>query len=314
MAKATRRLAGTSVIGGAVATLLLRRWKNNPGPHAGRAPVFPGERSVTVPTDDGAEITVSIVGAGPPVVLVHGITASSDDWGFVAESLVAAGHEVYGVNQRGHGSSTVGTEGFSAPRFGRDVRAVLERFDLNDAVLAGHSMGGIAAMSFMVDHHDQAIERLRGLVLVSTVPQGDAFLQRLALPVFKLDWSIADRAPALGRLIAGLAVFGKPKSLTMIDHAIDSASRTPAKTRAAAADGLASYNVRNRISQINVPTSVICGASDLVTPIRYSRFIARAIPGAQMFEYANAGHQIIWERSAEVAEHITDLSAVNQLV
>ena len=55
------------------------------------------------------------------VVLVHGLTSNHHDWGPVAVRLVATGHRVIGLNQRGHGGSTVGTDGFGPARQGRDV-------------------------------------------------------------------------------------------------------------------------------------------------------------------------------------------------
>lgn len=302
------RFGGSAVVTAGVGALFLRRWKSNPGPHDGRAPVLPEGRSINVPTDDGAEISVGIAGSGPPVVLVHGITANKNDWAYIAERLVAAGHEVFALDQRGHGASTVGTEGFGAPRMGRDIRAVLERFDLSECVLAGHSMGGIAAMSFAVDHPEVLRARVRGLVLVSTTPQTDGIVERVGALTIRADWSVIDAMPNLARVVAGISVFGRPKSLAMIDHVLASARRITPENRIGAAKGLTTYNVKRRVSQIDVPTMVVCGTHDLITPIRHSRFIAKAIARATLHEYPAAGHQIIWERSPEIAGHIIDLA------
>ena len=306
MGRTVGRTVGTAALGFGASGLLLRRWAANPHPQGG-PPKFPAGRVITVPTDDGAEIAVEISGEdGPPVVLVHGITNSHDDWGYVAERLVTAGHHVYGVDQRGHGASSVGADGFSAPRLGADVAAVLRRFDLRDCVLAGHSMGGIAALSFAVDHPDELSARVKALVLVSTLPRGDRVDQRLGSRSFRLDWTLAQRVPLIGRLVAGLVVFGTPKSLDMIDDVLDSAQRMSRENRIAAAEGLLSYNVVDRLNDIAVPTTVACGTADLVTPNAWSRAIAAAIPGAARVEWSQTGHQSIWERVDEIADIIAD--------
>lgn len=300
------RSAGAAAAGFGASRLLLRRWAANPHPH-GAPPVFPPGRNITVPTDDGAEISVGIAGdTGPVVLLVHGITNSRHDWGFVAQRLIESGHQVYGMDQRGHGGSTVGTDGFSAPRFGADVAAVLRRFDLRECVIAGHSMGGIATISFAVDHPEEVAERVKALVLVSTLPRSDRLDQRLGSRAFRLDWTLADRFPFVGRLIAGLAVFGAPRSLAMIDDVLASAGRTSRENRIGAGEGLGTYNAVAELPRISAPTTVACGTADLVTPNFWSRSIARSIPGAARIEWERTGHQSIWERPDEIADIIAD--------
>lgn len=240
---------------------------------------------------------------------MHGITQNADDWGYIAQDLVSFGFTVYAIDQRGHGASTVGSDGFGSARLGNDIATVLEKLDITGCVLAGHSMGGIAAMSFAVDHPDVVAQRVVGLGLISTIHRGDSPIQRAGLVTIRADWSIIDSAPSVARLAAGLAVFGTPKSLVMIDHVLASAKRMDPANRLAAGEALTTYNVKNRLPQISVPTVVVCGKRDLVTPIRYSRFIAKAVPGATLHEYKRAGHQIIWERRREVAEHIAGLSS-----
>ena len=79
----------------------------------------------------------------------------------VAHRLLEAGHQVVLYDQRGHGESTVGDDGFTIPRLGADLRAVLEAVDARDAVLAGHSMGGMTIQSLVAHHPDVVDERVR---------------------------------------------------------------------------------------------------------------------------------------------------------
>ncbi|MFV2039484.1 MAG: alpha/beta hydrolase, partial [Acidimicrobiales bacterium] len=135
--RASRVLVGAAVVGAAstAAVLvaerrLLRHMDVTAPPPGWTRPRFPDGTDVMVPTDDGAQLAVRIAEpeaeAGgttdrdpvPTVVMVHGLTSNYHDWGPVAGRLVQKGHRVIGINQRGHGGSTVGSEGFSATRLG----------------------------------------------------------------------------------------------------------------------------------------------------------------------------------------------------
>ena len=82
-------------------------------------------------------------------------------------ALVERGHRVIAFDQRGHGRSTLGSEGSGSAAMAGDYVAILEHFDVRDGVLVGHSMGGFVAIRAMLDHPDLA-QRLCGLILFAT--------------------------------------------------------------------------------------------------------------------------------------------------
>lgn len=116
---------------------------------------------------DGMVLRVLIAGQGPPVVFVHGYTATLAEWNFVWDELLAKGFRVIAFDQRGHGRSTLGAAGIGSEPMATDLAAVLQHFDIRDGVLVGHSMGGFVMIRAMIDHADLA-QRLRGLVLFAT--------------------------------------------------------------------------------------------------------------------------------------------------
>src|SRR5260221_2370404 len=122
-----------------------------------------------VPGHDGGTIHVVSEGSGPPIVLSHGVTLSVRTWVRQLETLPAQGFRVVALDHRGHGDSKLVDTGFSIDNLGDDVRSVLEALDLHDAVLVGHSMGGIAVQSFLIRHPEIAAERVKGVVLLSTL-------------------------------------------------------------------------------------------------------------------------------------------------
>ena len=125
---------------------------------------------MTVPTSDGGLLAVWVMGPddGPAVVCAHGWTGERRIWAASARRLVAAGRRVVVYDQRGHGASIAGSDSLTIAAIGADVASVLEHLDLRDAVVAGHSMGGMAVQSFAIEHKDVLAERVRALALVST--------------------------------------------------------------------------------------------------------------------------------------------------
>ncbi len=271
-------------------------------------PRFPEGTQVMVPTDDGAELAVAMAGPddGPVVVLVHGLTSNHHDWGPVAHRLVDQGHRVVGVNQRGHGGSSVGSEGFGPTRQGADLGQVLAALDLSDVTLVGHSMGGVAALSLLTGPNPT--DRVSRLVLVATLADSTALDRRLSLKVgnSKRYQALADHpvhAPVGARLL-----FGNSPSRAMVEDALASNRACPVDTRRGAALGLLDYDVRALLPKVTVATVVLCGDKDRATSLDENRAIARAIPGAQLIVVPGAGHMIIWEAADMVADAIVAIT------
>lgn len=296
-----------------------RRWEANPDPLQGRIPRFPDGDYHTVTMDDGARISIvhargagSGGGGAGPVVLVHGLTANVDDWGPVAERLVARGLDVVGIDLRGHGRSTLGADRFTPLRLSHDLAAVLEALDLRRAVLAGHSMGGMTVLALATGRPELMAERVAGLALLSTSANLDQLRFRLTIPVgSQLSLAVPDlldeTVPVLG--VAALSAFGERPSHFMLTQAVDSFQRCPPETRRAATAGLLRFSVADRLDAITVPTLVVCGTQDLVVPFGHSERLAERIAGARLVALPGAGHIIPWERPDHVADEIARLAA-----
>ena len=96
--------------------------------------------SGTAVTQDGVGIAFDVVGDGPDVVLVHGITDDRATWGPVAD-LLGSDHRVIRLDLRGHGESGPAAD-YGALAMAGDVGAVLAAVGASDPVLVGHSLGG----------------------------------------------------------------------------------------------------------------------------------------------------------------------------
>lgn len=263
--------------------------------------LLPAGTTVVVPVP-GAELAVTDVGDGPAAVLSPGWTEQREVWAPVAHRLLDEGHRVVLYDQRGQGSST-GDDGFTVDNLAADLRAVLEATDVRDAVVGGHSMGGMAVLSLAFHHPEVVAERVSRLVLVST---GAAEIGR------------GGHIGAAKRVLSSLAVdrlmgsrwghhltrrtFGARPPRWAMEAMRDMYVSCPAPVRAAWVDALWTMDLRPGLPSIGVPTYVVSGSRDRVTPPRLSEALARDIPGARLVTIPGAGHQLPLEAPADVAE------------
>lgn len=94
----------------------------------------------TVLTNDGVALRYTAAGAGRPLVLVHGLWQSSEQFRHQLDELSSL-CRVIGYDHRGHGESDKATHGYTVHRLAADLQQVLTTLDLSDVVLAGHSLG-----------------------------------------------------------------------------------------------------------------------------------------------------------------------------
>ncbi len=113
----------------------------------------------------GAVLSGEESGQGPPIVLLHGLTATRRYVVMGAQSLQRSGHRVVAYDARGHGRSSPGPEAadYGYERLADDLEAVLDALEVPRAVLAGASMGAQTAARFALRHPD----RVAGLVLIT---------------------------------------------------------------------------------------------------------------------------------------------------
>jgi 3-oxoadipate enol-lactonase len=267
------------------------------------------ERATRIDCHDGGELHVIERGDpdAPPIVLVHGITLSSRVWARQLRSLADAGFRAIAVDGRGHGESTVGESGHSIENLAADLRSVLTVLDLHRALLVGHSMGGMAVQALTVHHPEIIEERVSGLVLLSTSPRtmvSDAHRTRRSIE--RITGWVPDvgammRQRNLGLLIARLG-FGDdpdPRCVEATRQMLGACSRD---TLREAGRALLELDFTASLTDIDVPTLVVVGSADLLTPPRDSRQIADLIPGARLVEMPRAGHMLMYERTAELDE------------
>jgi non-heme chloroperoxidase len=307
-------VAATGLLGLAAARTRVMRIRQNPDP-------FPRERLIAEPEGeqvlitrpDGTVLRALVAGQGPPVILVHGYTASIVEWNFVSDELQARGFRVIAFDQRGHGRSTLGSDGIGSEPMAADLAAVLRHFDVHDGVLVGHSMGGFVTIRTVLDHAELA-QRLRGLVLFATWAGrilDEAPQNRLQIPLLQsgiLQRLLHNKTVAV---LFGAAQCGARPSPAMLSvfvelfnqHLDEHGPLLPIVRAFSREDRYP------RLAEIAIPTVVMVGSADRTTPPSHSRRLAEGIPGARLVTVPDAGHLLNWEAADELIKVIESFPA-----
>jgi pimeloyl-ACP methyl ester carboxylesterase len=224
-------------------------------------------------------------GTGRPVVLIHGAGGRAEVW---ARQLEALGDvaELRALDLPGHGR-TVGAGCPSVDDYAGWVLGVLDALALDRTVLVGHSMGGAIAQTLALLRP----RRVAGLVLVGTGARLRVLPQVLQL--------FRDRPPSGVSLVGSLAY--SPHTLPgAVVEAEDGLKATPSAVTLGDFLACDRFDAMARVAALRVPTLVVVGRDDRLTPPKYAAFLAATIPGAQLVEVEAAGHFPQLEQPAPV--------------
>ena len=251
-------------------------------------------RRITLP--DGVVIGFDEAGQGdPPVVLLHGYPFDRTMWR--DQLLGIERHRMIAVDLRGFGASGRGEGQLTIDEYADDVAALLDRLEIPRAVIVGLSMGGYVALAFAERHRD----RLVGLALIDTRSTADddkARAGRDAAIKSVIEQGTASQVDAMaGKLFAaGTAAEIRERVRTMMERA------TP-EAMIAALGAMRDRPDRTGVLRglKEIPSLVIVGAEDAITPPEVNRAMAEA-SGGEFVLVEGAGHLAPLERPRTVNE------------
>jgi 3-oxoadipate enol-lactonase len=242
-------------------------------------------------------------GAGKPIVLLHGLGGDRLIWNAVIPAL-SVEHRVIAPELRGHGETPYpagSTE--SMDELEADVIAFLDRLGLSTVHWVGFSAGAFLALRIALDH----LERSRSLTLVS----GAAYCDAHQKAVMERWWSTYSKegpdAFAL-RLLKDLYYPDWIEAhLDVADELREEVLHRDMAPAQAWGRALTSFDEKNRIASLKLPTLMVQAMDDGVVDASHGRILRQTIPGAQIRILPQTGHMIPSERPKELAEAILDL-------
>jgi 3-oxoadipate enol-lactonase len=257
-----------------------------------------------MPVAESADVSIHWQDSGherPALVLLNSIGTDLTLWDGVL-ALLPAAWRVIRIDTRGHGKSGVPEGDYSLSTLAADVCAVLDAAEVDSAVVAGVSLGGMMAMELALLHP----ERVDGLALVCTSASVDAPAWAERVEAVRKRGTAAVVDLTMGRFLSPAFASAHPRVERRIRHGLQ--TMAPAGYAGAAA-AIRDMTLRERVHRVSVPTVVVTGSEDVSTPLRgHGDVLLARIPDAQWVE-VDAAHLAPVEAPRAVAEALCQLRA-----
>ena len=221
----------------------------------------------------------------PPLVLVHGAGGDRYHWPHQLRRLAAT--EVYALDLPGHGRSP-GPGCRTIADYAQIIKQFADTLALPPFILAGHSMGGAIALEVALRYGDA----LAGLALVGTGT-------RLRVNPAILDGLIQDFNATTAQLIDWM--YSPSCPLTTRQQGLEQVRSNDPQTLHNDFAACNAFDVRAEVSSLTLPTLIICGVEDKMTPIKFSEILYQSIAGSYLHLVEAAGHMVMLEQPEVVA-------------
>ncbi len=223
-------------------------------------------------------------GNGKKILFIHGAGGTSASWYFQKEYLKSLA-EVVLVDLPGHGRS-IGDGCQAIEDYVESVREALLQAAPEGCYVAGHSMGGAIAMSLALAYPDL----VKGLVLVGT----GARLR--TLPEI-LEGILKDKENTVRSVIR--FAFSKKASPRLVETGFNEMMQSRKEIIYGDFYACNRFDVMEKLGEIDMPTLILCGTDDLLTPSGYSEYLNREIRGSELVLVEDAGHMVMLEKPEE---------------
>lgn len=268
---------------------------------------------------DGRRIAVGVMGAGPPVILIHGTPSFSYIWRNVAPRLAAAGYRVHLFDLLGFGYSERPRDPAMDTSVGAQVpilAALMDHWGLVDTHIVAHDIGGAVAQRFGIFHK----ERVRTLTLIDTV-SFDSWPSPRTREQMRAGLDTLIKAPDaehrahfrgwLETTVSGVSRFREEALdayLDMISGPVGQASLF--QHQVAHYDPRHTLEIADRLGELGAkPVQLIWGEEDAWQIIDWAYKLKAAIPAADLHIVAGAGHFAMEDRPTEIAQLLVDFIA-----
>ena len=225
-------------------------------------------------------------GPGVPVILLHAMTGTTECWVYQIPAFTAAGYRCISYDRRTWGRSSP-TDASQQPGFmGDDLHGLIEHLGLDRFHLVGTAAGGIPAIDYSLTHPD----RVRSLVVANTIGgvQDPEYLEvqnRIRPPEIQ---ALPEDLRELGPSYRGSDPEGAARWLEIFENSRPNG--------AVPAQPLREPITYARLAKMRVPTLVLSGNADILSPPLLMRMLAAAIPTSRFASLPDAGHAGFWER------------------
>lgn len=279
--------------------------------------------SRNVKASDGLRLHVEVDGdelSGPTIVFAHGYVENVDVWHYPRLALRGK-HRMVFYDHRSHGDSAHSpVSHLSMRQLADDLLSVIDATTTGPVVLVGHSMGGMTVMELAGVHPELFGDKVKGVILTNTssgrLMVTNPFFNRLSPLVSRtspvVQWGRgALTSPMIRHVLTGRNA--RPEHLDMIEKMVH---RTRSSTFTRFAPLFTALDTSEGFAALGkVPTVVIAGDEDVLTPHSHGRYLSKQIEGATLVTSAGCGHFSMFEDAEQftaVLDALTEKVAADQ--
>jgi 3-oxoadipate enol-lactonase len=250
--------------------------------------------------NDGVRIAYEVLGAGEPLLFIHGLGYDRRGWGPLP-ALLADDFQVLLFDNRGVGESDVPEGPYAVSQMAADAVAVLDAAGVERAHVLGVSLGGYIAQDLALTYP----ERVRRLVLASTAPGGPRShpMPQAGLEAFG-RFPTMEREAGLRLMVeSSLGAHGVRERPELVEEIVAyrlARAPTLAGWQAQAYAG-ATFDAYDRVPAIATPTLVLHGGADTVVDPRNAELLVELIPDTRVELVPDRGHLVVWEEAELLA-------------
>jgi len=239
-------------------------------------------------------MSVSVERAGsdeaPVIIFIHGAGGSSATWFMQLRGLSKDFHIVV-LELNGHGKSPDRAEEDTTESYLADINEIVAQYE--KPVLAGHSMGGALSQLFALKHPD----RISGIILIGT----GAKLRVAPLIFDMLENNFEGYVEA-----SGSYMFYEETSPELIEASKEVIRRCKPNIISRDFAACDAFNIMERVSDISLPTLILVGKQDLMTPMKYSQYLHEKLPNSTFHIIEKAGHSVMLEQHRQLNAFIKE--------
>jgi len=235
-------------------------------------------------------LNVQTAGGGPPIIFIHGWASSLRFWRFQF-SHFARRYRVVAYDLRGHGGSgRPRGKRYSVEYHVGDLECIVEELDLGEPILVGHSLGGMIAMKYALNHPGD----VRGLVLAGASPR-PAFNWREKAKMTLFRW-IVRLSRRLAARLTRRALFSPSTEPELVGWVRRESMRTPTHVLLACLRAAEEFDVMEKLGDLRTPTALVVAERDRAVPPSIIAYMERVMPMVRRLDLPGAGHNCMLER------------------
>lgn len=255
-------------------------------------------RAEYIEVEPNVKLHVTDWGQGTPVVLIHGYPLSDASWEYQYHALLKEGYRVIGITLRGFGQSDKPFGKYNYDQFASDIKVVLDKLNIKDAILGGHSMGGAISLHYVAKFDAAHIKKL---VLFNAAAPCHTKKTDYPYPLFTKEVITSwleihnNNRPAFYDIIGARFTLGNTLTpgiggwLGSIEN-----QASPYATEQALI-ALRDEDLRSDLPKIKIPTLILHSYKDSIVSYSLAEQMKAGIKNSTLVPFENSGHAAFLE-------------------